>query len=435
MIKIAPTPPISFSGEVPGDKSISHRALILSALASGESVIEGLLHSADTDATWACLLALGAGLEEDSPGRVRVTGVASHLRSPKGTLEAANSGTTARLLLGVLAQAGLYASLDGDESLRLRPMRRVMEPLGQMGARITALARDGRLPLKIQPAALHGADLQTDVASAQVKSALLLAALGAEGPTAVDLPRPSRDHTERMLRHFGVTVTSAVDGAGHELVALTGPQTLLADGAIVVPGDPSTAAFLWAAAAVTGGRAEVHGVCLNERRIGFLRLLADMGVTVEISADQIGLEPVGRVVVSGRPTRHGEVSRADVVDLIDELPLLACVMAIAPGVSRVEGAEELRVKESDRIAAMGQGLRALGVACAESPGGWRIEGGRRIGSAELDPCGDHRVAMALSVLAMAGAKESTLLGDRLWEVSYPTFVEQMQLAGGRLQEA
>lgn len=433
MIRIRPTLPIEFSGEVPGDKSISHRALILSALASGVSVIDGLLHSADTDATWKCLVALGADLHQDPGGQVRVNGMSGRLSQPDQPLQAANSGTTARLLLGVLAAGGVQAALDGDASLRQRPMLRVVEPLRAMGAQIDELASGWRLPLKLRPAALHGANLRVGVASAQVKSALLLAALGAAGHTEVLLPQPSRDHTERMLAHFGVKVSQQIDTDGRELVALAGPQTLSAAGLITVPGDPSTAAFLWAAAAVTDGRAEVSGVCLNARRIGFLRLLAEMGVEVQITVDQEGPEPVGRVVVAGRPTRPGQVSGPQVADLIDELPLAACVMAVAPGLSRVEGAEELRVKESDRIASMGQGLSALGVACTETPSGWRIEGGRKIGHAQLDSHGDHRVAMALAVAAMAGSAESTLSGDRVWEISYPTFVEQMRLAGGQLE--
>ncbi|MHB1505370.1 MAG: 3-phosphoshikimate 1-carboxyvinyltransferase [Sulfobacillus sp.] len=435
MIKIGPTEPIDFSGQVPGDKSISHRALILSALASGVTVIEGLLHSADTTATWQCLRALGADIQQDPTGSVRVRGMAGRLSQPDQPLQAANSGTTARLLLGVLAAAGVQARLDGDDSLRQRPMRRVVEPLRAMGAEIDELGSSYRLPLQVHPASLHAANLQITVASAQVKSALLLAALGADGHSEVRLPQPSRDHTERMLAPFGVRVSQQRDPDGGEVVALDGPRRLSTPGRLRVPGDPSSAAFLWAAAAVTGGRAEVSGVCLNARRIGFLHLLAEMGVQVQITVDQVDIEPVGRVVVTGRPTRAGLVSGPQVADMIDELPLAACVMAVAPGLSRVEGAAELSVKESDRIAAMAQGLSALGVACTPTSDGWRIAGGRRIGHGQLDSHGDHRVGMALSVAAMAGSDVSTLLGDRVWEISYPTFLEQMQLAGGQLERA
>lgn len=434
MIQIQASPPIRFQGRVPGDKSISHRALILSCLAEGETVIDGLLHSADTEATWRCLRALGGELHPLSDGRVQVAGSAGRLAAPRATLDAANSGTTARLLLGVLAAGGVSATLTGDDSLRRRPMDRVAAPLRAAGALIDELAAPGRLPLAVRPAALRGTSHHLTVASAQVKSALLLAGLESEGRTEVHLPAATRDHSERLLCRFGVAVASDV-GADGETVALAGPQMLKTPGRVSVPGDPSTAAFLWAAAAITGGEVEVHDVCLNPRRIGLLHLLAEMGVEVAWAVERDEVEPVGRVVVSGRPTRAAVVSPEQVADMIDELPLAASVMAMAPGISRVSGAGELRVKESDRIQAMASGLTQLGVACEPSEDGWVIRGGGRIRGGEIDAQGDHRVGMALAVLALAGDAASQLSGGPVWQVSYPGFVAQMAAAGARIIEA
>ncbi len=433
MIRIEPSPPIQFRGSVPGDKSISHRALILSALAEGETVISGLLRSADTEATWRCLAALGGRLSELVDGTVRVSGSAGHLLAPASSLYAANSGTTARLLLGVLAGGQVSARLEGDRSLSERPMDRVVTPLRAAGARIEELGTPGRLPLAVRPARLVGGRHTVPVASAQVKSALLLSGLMAEGRTAVELPAATRDHTERMLARFGVEVEREVL-AGGETVALVGPRTLRSPAALAVPGDPSTAAFLWAAAAITGGQATVEGVCLNQRRIGFLGLLREMGVAVSWQVEREELEPVGSVTVAGRPSRAADVPPEAVADMIDELPLLACVMAVAPGQSRVSGAGELRVKESDRIAAMAEGLCQLGVACEATEDGWRIQGGPRVHGGEIDAHGDHRVGMALAVLALAGEEASELAGGPIWQVSYPSFLSQLVAAGGRAQE-
>lgn len=433
MIRIEPSPPIRFRGSVPGDKSISHRALILSSLAEGETVISGLLRSADTEATWRCLAALGGRLTELVDGTVRVSGAAGRLLAPASSLDAANSGTTARLLLGVLAGGQVSARLEGDRSLSERPMDRVVRPLRAAGARIEELGAPGRLPLAVRPARLAGVRHQVPVASAQVKSALLLAGLLAEGRTEVELPAATRDHTERMLARFGVEVESEA-ASGRETVAVLGPRVLTSPEVLAVPGDPSTAAFLWAAAAITGGEATVQGVCLNPRRIGFLGLLRKMGVAVSWQVEQEEVEPVGSVTVSGRPSRAADVSPEEVADMIDELPLLACVMAVAPGPSRVSGAGELRVKESDRIAAMAEGLCQLGVGCEAMEDGWRIQGGRKVRGGEIAAHGDHRVGMALAVLALAGAEASQLAGGPIWQVSYPSFLTQLVAAGARVQE-
>lgn len=431
-VKIRSERPFQFSGEVPGDKSITHRALIIGALAEGETVLEGALRSEDTEATLRILAAIGIPLQEEN-GRIHIFGRGGRFRDPEEPLDAKNSGTTARLLLGLLAGAGVRAVLTGDASLKGRPMERVVSPLRAAGASLRWLEGPDRLPVEVLPASLVGAVHIVKVASAQVKSALLLAGLFAQGRTEIRLPRLTRDHTERLLQEGGVSLRAWPSPDLGETWVLDGPARPKPLGTLRIPGDPSSAAFLWAAAALTGGQARVANVLLNARRTGFLRLLETMGVRVDVVAEAGGPEPKGTVTVSGRPVRPAEVSPSEVADLIDELPVAAVVMTAAPGISRVRGAGELRWKESNRLEAVARLIRAFGGECQVEGDGWTILGGRRLRGADIHSGGDHRIAMAAGVLALAAQGETCLHGAEAVSVSYPGFFEGLRLGGAEVR--
>jgi 3-phosphoshikimate 1-carboxyvinyltransferase len=406
----------------PGDKSISHRALILSALADGRSGIRGLLESADTLATLRACEQLGAKVERDGE-RVLVTGTGGKLSAPPGgVLDMGNSGTAMRLLAGVLAGQGFDCQLSGDASLNSRPMRRVVVPLEQMGADICT-AKGGTAPLQIRAAGpLTGIDYQSPVASAQIKSCVLLAGLFATGRTSVTEPRLSRDHTERMLPLFGVDLPApcAVEG-GVRLQATH----------FDVPADISSAVFALAAAAmVPGSNVTVRGVGLNPTRTGFLRCLEAMGADVQICNESgQATEPMGDVKVAFTEGLRGiDVPQAWVPDMIDEMPLLMALASTARGTTRIRGAAELRVKESDRIAVMAAGLKELGVQCAEYPDGIDIRGGKA-GGGRVASAGDHRCAMSFAVLALAGTGRVTIGGAEYIATSYPGFSNDMSALG------
>jgi len=403
---------------VPGDKSISHRYAIVAALATGTSRFEGMSSGADAGATLSCLRQLGVPIRERATETGRAVEIDGRglggLSAPGGTLDAANSGTTLRLLAGVLAGHRFTSILSGDASLRRRPMRRMIDPLTRMGARLEAPG--GHPPLTITGAALSGIDYQPPVPSAQVKSAVLLAGLHAAGRTLVTEPAPTRDHTERALGAFGAR---AVYGPGW--AAVEGGQAL-APVEARVPGDPSAAAF-WAvaAAALPGSEIEILGVGLNPTRLAFLDVLRRLGARVEAEADSIeGGEPAGRLTV--RPGGKGrlEIGPDEVPGLIDELPALAA-LATFGGELAVSGAAELRVKESDRITALVAGLRALGADAEERPDGFVVRGGRRLAGGRADAAGDHRLAMALAIAALGAEAPSTIDGAAAVDVSYPGF--------------
>ena len=381
-------------GEVraPGDKSVSHRAIMLAALADGTSRIEGFLESEDARATEAIFRQMGVRIEAPSPGVRIVHGVGiDGLREPAGPLDCGNSGTAMRLLAGLLAGQGFASTLAGDASLSQRPMRRVTEPLARMGARIDTA--DGRPPLRIhRNNTLQAIDFESEVPSAQVKSAVLLAGLYARGTTRVSEPRPTRDYTERMLAAFGWPVRFSpgrVELAGGHRLAATG---------VSVPADFSSAAFfLVAATLVPGSELLLPRVGINPRRIGLLHVLRAMGADIEQrDAGEQGGEPVADLVVRHAPLRGIEVPVEHVADMIDEFPALFVAAACASGQTVVRGAAELRVKESDRIATMAAGLRQLGIRVDETPDGATIHGGQLLGGA-VDSHGDHRVAMAFAV--------------------------------------
>ncbi len=427
---------------VPGDKSISHRALMLAALAVGESRIGGLLEGEDVLATAAALRALGAEIERGADGTWRVWGRGvGGLAEPQQVLDMGNSGTGARLLLGILAAHPLTASLTGDASLVRRPMGRVTAPLELMGARIVA-REGGRLPLTITGSgALRPISYRLPVASAQVKSAVLLAGLGAPGRTEVIEPAPTRDHSERLLRHFGAEVeVSALEGSNSDgrRVAITG-QPELGAREVKVPADPSSAAFPLVAALVTpDSRLTLPGVGLNPTRTGLLETLSEMGAAIRIEdRREDGGEPVGDLIAETSALRGVEVPPERAPSMIDEYPVLAVAAACAEGTTTMRGVGELRVKESDRLAAVARGLAACGVEVEEGPDWLAVHGtgGPPRGGGRVLSELDHRIAMSFLVLGLAARQPVEIDDDAPIETSFPGFAARMAEAGATLVAA
>jgi 3-phosphoshikimate 1-carboxyvinyltransferase len=420
------TPARRLSGRlrVPGDKSIAHRYALLAALAEGRSTLTDFAPGADCRSTLACLRGLGVDVVEGPAGTITLLGRGfGELRSPVSSLDAGNSGTTMRLLAGVLAGHPFSSTLIGDASLSRRPMRRVIAPLERMGARI--VANDGHPPLAIHGARLHGISHRPETPSAQVKSAVLLAGLQAEGTTSVAEPAATRDHTERALTAFGGQV--AVDGL---TVSVMGGQRLQGR-TLSVPGDFSSAAFwLVAAAALPGSRIVVEDVGVNPTRTALLDVLRRFGarVQVEITATEAG-EPRGIVTVEGDRLGTLEIAPDEVPGLIDELPAIAALAAHGGQVT-VRGAGELRVKESDRIAALVAGFRALGIDADERADGFSVCGAStkaaRPAGGTADARGDHRMAMAFAIAALAGDGPSIIDGADVVGISYPGFFEALE---------
>jgi 3-phosphoshikimate 1-carboxyvinyltransferase len=416
---------------VPGDKSITHRALILGALGGGRSLIQGPLVAADTRATAAALRALGVGVGRLEDEVVPVDGVGLRgLRPPAGVIDCANSGTTSRLLLGVLAAQPLTATLTGDPSLRSRPMRRVTEPLSRMGARFRELERPDRLPIEVSGGALSPIEHASRHASAQVKSAILLAALCAGVDARVREPLPSRDHTERMLLGRGIAVrwSLAPDGGRDILLPAT---TALDAQDVEVPGDFSAAAFLLAAALLLEREVVVERVGVNPTRTGMLQVLARMGAPVSMEGTvERGGEPVADLYVRPAILSGALIGGDEVPALIDELPVLAALAARAEGVTEIRGAGELRVKESDRIALMVENLRGVGGDAEEREDGMIVRGTRRALAGEVRTGGDHRIAMAFGVLAALPGNEIRIDDPTCAAVSFPGFWDELaRLAG------
>jgi len=405
----------------PGDKSISHRYAMLAAIADGPSMIHGYSTGADCASTLACLRALGVPIEQVK--RDRATGIQLEvlgvqirgLQPPSTTLDAGNSGSTMRMLAGILAAHPFRTGVTGDSSLRRRPMRRIIVPLERMGARITS--EDGHPPLTIDGTDhLSGIDFQPDVPSAQVKSAVLFAGLHADGITRVVEPLPTRDHSERALEAFGAQVLRAGTS-----VAIRGGQRLIG-GTFHVPGDISSAAFwMVAAAALPGSEVTIEHVGLNPSRTGIIGILQRMGAQIETAvANPNGSEPIGTIQVRHGDLRPAEIVPPDVPGVIDELPVLAA-LATHGGELRVSGAQELRVKESDRISALAEGLRLMGGDIDEQPDGFHVRGRGRLRGGEVDAKNDHRLAMAFAIAAL-GATGATVIHDAgAAGVSYPEF--------------
>jgi len=435
MAVAAPAAPLLLPGggslrgavRVPGDKSISHRALLFGAIAEGETRIEGLLPAEDPLSTAACLRAMGVAVSPIRAGEpVTVQGVGlDGLREPDNILDCGNSGTTMRLLLGLLAgRAGRHFVLTGDASLRRRPMRRVGGPLAEMGATINGRDGGNLAPLAIAGRRLQGATIRTPVASAQVKSALLLAALTAEGPTTVIEPALSRDHSERMLRAFGAELV--VGGAGGTEVTVT-PGARLRGQAVVVPGDLSSAAFWLVAGAITpGAELTVENVGLNPSRTGILEVLEQMGAAIEVrNPRDVAGEPVGDLHVCHGPLRAFSIGGALIPRLVDEIPVLAVAACCADGVSTISGAEELRVKETDRLAVMARHLGAMGARLQEHADGLTIAGATALHGAEVNSETDHRVAMSLAVASLVAQGDTRLHDSAAAAVSYPGFWDDL----------
>ncbi len=419
---------------VPGDKSISHRALMFAALAVGTSRITGLLEGEDVLRTAAAMRALGATITTDDSGVWSVTGLGlGALQTPDDVLDMGNSGTAARLLCGVLASHDLFAVMTGDASLRRRPMRRVIAPLAATGA--VFAARPGYLlPLAVNGAAeAMPLTYRLPVASAQVKSALLLAGLNARGITSIEEPEPTRDHSENMLRHFGAHLTIEPLGSGRLIRLIGQPELNAAD--IAVPGDPSSAAFpIVAALLVAGSRITIEAVGLNPLRTGLFTTLQEMGAALSITNGRTeGGEPVGDITVTASNLRGVDVPAARAPSMIDEYPILAIACARASGPSRLRGLSELRVKESDRLSATLALLRANGAAVSLDGDDMVIEGGvNRLGGGAVETRMDHRLAMSALVLGLAADAPVQIDDARFIETSFPGFVPLMQGLGATI---
>ncbi len=407
---------------VPGDKSISHRALIFAALAEGASRVRGILPSADVHSTAGVLRALGVSIPALSAS-MEISGVGTRgLRETSADLDCGNSGTSARLLAGVVAGSRIAGRFVGDESLSRRPMRRVQQPLEAMGARVE-LSAHGGLPMRVHGAELHEIDWNNEKASAQVKSCILLAALCAGVEATVREPTRSRDHTERMLAAHGAEVWVNDDA----VLLLAGQKIGALD--IDVPGDPSSAAFFAALVSLASqGELLLRDVCVNETRTGFLAALAEMGGNVSLEDKSLRSgEWIANVRVTGGESLRGvEIAPDAVPTLIDELPLLACLAAYAEGETKVVGAGELRVKESDRIAAVVSNLRGLGGTIEELPDGFVVTGTRPRLRGSVTTYGDHRLAMAFGILATLPGNEIAIDDRECVNVSYPGFWEDLR---------
>ncbi len=435
----APTGPLRGMFAVPGDKSISHRAIMLAASAVGETAISGLLEAADVLATVAAMRALGATIERDGGvWRVQGRGVGG-LVEPATVLDFGNSGTGARLVAGLCASHPFTSFLTGDASLNGRPMRRITVPLSEFGAHFVSRSGD-RLPLAVRGAAdPRPIRYALPVASAQVKSAILLAGLNAPGATTVIEPQPTRDHTERMLRHFGAEVRTAVGDEGALHIILTGQPELIAGGEISVPGDFSSAAFPLVAALVTpGSRVTVPGVGINHHRTGLMTTLREMGADLTaVNERDAGGEPVADLRASASTLDGVDVPAERVPSMIDEFPILAVAAARARGLTRLTGLAELRVKESDRLAAIARGLSANGVA-VEAGADWLTisgNGAPPAGGGSVTTAFDHRIAMAFLVLGGAARAPVTIDCGAAIATSFPGFIDLMNGAGSRIVAA
>jgi 3-phosphoshikimate 1-carboxyvinyltransferase len=423
---------------VPGDKSISHRALMFGALAEGVTRITGLLEGEDVLRTAAAMRALGADVVRESPGSWRVEGQGrGSLQEPADVLDMGNSGTAARLICGILASHPIFTVLTGDASLRGRPMRRVTDPLAACGARFTGRA-GGRLPLAIEGAAeARPLSYRLPVASAQVKSAVLLAGLNAAGETRVEEPEATRDHTENMLRHFGAEVRVEVQGTGR-VITLTGRPTL--SGAdVMVPGDPSSAAFpLVAALLVPGSAVTVEGVGLNTLRTGLFAALREMGADLSVANERIeGGEPIGDITARAGTLRAVDLPPDRAPSMIDEYPVLAVAAACAAGTSRFRGLSELRVKESDRLAATAAMLQANGVKVSIEGDDLLVvgAGGPPDGGGTVLTQMEHRLAMSGVVLGLAARMAVRIDDVAFVDTSFPGFVDLMRRLGADIAAA
>lgn len=413
------TPAKSIKGEitVPGDKSISHRSIMLGAIAGGTSHIKGFLNGDDCISTIKCFLKMGIDVDiSGSCVTVRGKGLRG-LAAPSGVLDAGNSGTTTRLLTGLLAAQSFLAVIDGDASIRRRPMKHIKEPLTMMGAHIEG----DFCPITIHGRPLSGIKYTLPVASAQLKSAILLAALYADSPTTIIEPQPSRDHTERMLTHMGAKLSR--DGSA--VICTPTPKLLPLD--FTVPGDISSAAFFITAAAITpNSQLTIKDVGINPTRTGIIDVLTDMGANIKIENTRLlGAEPVADITVSTSELRGVTINGDMIPRLIDELPIIAVAASFARGTTVIKDASQLRVKESDRIAAVTAELGRAGVDVYATDDGLVITGGKEVRGAQFKSYGDHRMAMSMAVLALAAHGESTIDTPEVADISFPGFFDTL----------
>jgi 3-phosphoshikimate 1-carboxyvinyltransferase len=416
---------------VPGDKSISHRALMLGAIASGETQIQGLLLGEDPRSTAACFQAMGAEISNLNTELVTVRGIGlGQLQEPNDILNAGNSGTTLRLMLGLLAShPSRFFAVTGDSSLRSRPMSRVVTPLEQMGAQVWGRKNNSLAPLAIQGQQLKPIHYHSPIASAQVKSCILLAGLMVEGQTTVTEPALSRDHSERMLKAFGAELS--IDPQTNS-VTVTGPAKLQGQ-TVIVPGDISSAAFwLVAGAIVPGSELLIENVGVNPTRTGVLEVLEMMGADISLENQrEVAGEPVADLRVRYSQLKACQIAGDVIPRLIDEIPILAVAAVFASGTTVIRDAEELRVKESDRIAVMASELNRLGAKVSELPDGLEITGGTPLVGTEVDSYTDHRIAMSLAIAALNATGTTTINRAEAAAVSYPDFTPTLQQICGQ----
>jgi 3-phosphoshikimate 1-carboxyvinyltransferase len=418
-VVVRPARNILGSLRVPGDKSISHRYAMLAALAPGRSRLENYSPGADCNSTLGCVRALGCSVERDEKGAVVIDGIGPQLKAPTSQLDCGNSGSTMRMLSGIVAAQPFTSELIGDESLSRRPMKRVMEPLRNMGAEIEAV--DDHAPLRVTGTRLKGIEYAVPVASAQVKTCLLFAGLLADGSTVVDEPTRTRDHGELALRAFGAEVIRSRNS-----VTIAGGQALHPLEAFI-PGDSSSAAFFLCAAAVfPESNLVIDGVLLNPTRSALLDVLAAMGCRVNMMRveEQFG-ELVGTISLIPSVTKAVEISGAQTALLIDELPVLAAIAPYTAGMV-VRDAGELRVKESDRLSAVTRNLRAMGAEVEQTADGWKIPGGQKLHGAEIESFGDHRIAMAFAIGALKAEGETVIRNSECVAISYPGFFADLE---------
>ena len=410
---------------VPGDKSISHRVAILGALSQGSMQVRNFLCSEDCLNTLKAMQQLGAEVTPgDCPQNFTLSGAGSNLKAPLHDIDCGNSGTGMRLMAGVLAALPFNSAMFGDESLSKRPMKRIMEPLSRMGARITACGeKEGCAPLKIEGTTLHPIHYDLPMASAQVKSAVLLAGMLTEGTSSVTQPAITRDHTERLFNHFGIPCSVSDDGL---TISVTGPVNITARD-ITVPSDISSAAFwMVAAVIVPGSELTLKNVGLNPTRDAIITVLQRMGADITIIPQCTSGEPYGDIIVKYSPALHGtEVLAHEIPNLIDEIPVLAVAAAYAEGTTTIRNAAELRVKESDRIATTVANLRAMGANVEEFEDGLAVTGGTPLHGATMNSFGDHRIAMGFLMAGLQAEGTTTLLNCENINTSYPGFDEHL----------
>ncbi|MEE8423757.1 MAG: 3-phosphoshikimate 1-carboxyvinyltransferase [Thermodesulfobacteriota bacterium] len=425
MGKIVVRPAISIKGEitVPGDKSISHRAVMLGSLGDGRTEITGILESEDTLRTIEAFRLMGVDIEKTDNATLSILGRGlDGLEEPSDVIDAGNSGTTARILSGLLSGQRFFSVITGDASLRTRPMARVVEPLKMMGAKIWGREEGCLIPLSINGGGLRSVDYESSISSAQVKSAILFAALNADGTTVVKEPIKSRDHTERMLSAFGADIK--VEGTRVTVV----PGRRLSGQTITIPGDISSAAFFIVASIIlSDSTLTIKNVGLNPTRTGIISLLKRMGAKIDIRNERDkGGEPVGDIIIRSGQLKGIDIGAEDIPWMIDEIPILCIAASLAEGRTVIRGAEELRVKESDRIAVMTEELTKLGIRIEEKRDGMVINGAKGFKGASCDSHGDHRVAMALTIAGLKANEESAIENSGCVDTSFPGFQDLLE---------